>query len=45
MAFHADLNLEFFKNPATEKRIRGMFIAELDYFWLNDGLQVGKLQY
>jgi hypothetical protein len=29
MAFHADLNLRFFQNPATENRIRGMFITEL----------------
>ena len=45
MAFHADLNLNFFKNPANETRVRGMFITILGYEWVEDGLQMGKLQF
>lgn len=51
MAFHADLNMNYFKSPATEQRVRGMFITKLDYAGVNaysgknDGVHIGELKY
>lgn len=43
MAFHADIDLEYFQHGDLRNRTRGMFVAELEYWGQMSGLKMKGL--